>query len=186
MPRGDGSANGRRRRKDEGREIGGMSPLFGRRKNATQRHKVSANTTTAGAGEGWRFSLKGSPRHYDDVLRIIEGGGGKVYFGEALTYERGAGVALWRVVADRFDWLPALYAWWTEQERIEPVRFTFHLYLPSNLKYPALDLREHTPEEVAAFIQQLAPREGVQSRTFPSDRSDPMAVVRPADSGTRR
>ena len=36
--------------------------------------------------------------------------GANVYFGEALTYERGAGVALWRVEAKSFDWLPRLGA----------------------------------------------------------------------------
>lgn len=108
---------------------------------------------------GWRFSLKGSPRHYDDVRRIIDSDpGARVYFGEALTYERGAGVALWRVEATSFDWLKALYDWWAEMERIEPVEFTFHLYLPRDLKYAALDLREHTPDEVAEFIKQNAPR----------------------------
>ena len=36
--------------------------------------------------DGWRFSLKGSPRHYDDVMQIIEADpGARVYFGEALT-----------------------------------------------------------------------------------------------------
>jgi hypothetical protein len=118
-----------------------------------------APTKSASAGEGWRFTLKGSPRHYDDVVRIIEGGGqAKIYFGEALTYERGAGVALWRVQATGFDWLPTLYDWWAEQERIEPIQFTFHLYLPDELKYPALNLREHRPEAVAAFIQERAPK----------------------------
>lgn len=108
---------------------------------------------------GWRFTLKGSPRHYDDVLRIIEDDpNARVYFGEALTYERGAGVALWRVEATGFDWLTPLYAWWAEMERIEPIHFTFHLYFPSDLKYPALDLRDHTPQEVAEFIKQNAPR----------------------------
>jgi hypothetical protein len=110
-------------------------------------------------GDGWRFSLKGSPRHYDDVKRIIEADpGAHVYFGEALTYERGAGVALWRVEAKSFDWLPRLYDWWAEQERIEPIQFTFHLYLPRDLKYPVMDLREHTPDEVAEFIKANAPR----------------------------
>ena len=53
--------------------------------------------------DGWRFSLKGSPRFYDDVLHIIESdSGAEVYFGEALTYERGAAVALWRVRASSF------------------------------------------------------------------------------------
>ena len=42
-------------------------------------------------------------------------------------------------------------------ERIEPVQFTFHLYVPDSLKYPALDLREHTPEDVARFLIDHAP-----------------------------
>jgi hypothetical protein len=108
---------------------------------------------------GWRFSLKGSPRHYDDVLRIIEADpGARVYFGEALTYERGAGVALWRIEANSFDWLTSLYDWWVEMERIEPVEFTFHLYMPRDLKYPVMDLREATPQEVAEYIKANAPR----------------------------
>jgi hypothetical protein len=108
---------------------------------------------------GWRFSLKGSPRHYDDVLKIVEADpGARVYFGEALTYERGAGVALWRIEAISFDWLTSLYDWWVEMERVEPVEFTFHLYMPKDLKYPVLDLRDSTPDEVAAFIKQNAPR----------------------------
>jgi hypothetical protein len=112
---------------------------------------------------GYRFSLKGSPRHYDDVKAIIERDGrAEVYFGEALAYERGAGVALWRVRAAEFGWLTALYDWWAEMERVEPIQFTFYLYLPDNLKYPALDLRAHSPQEVAAFIEANAPwEEGV-------------------------
>ncbi len=107
---------------------------------------------------GWRFTLKGSPRHYDDVVRIIESDpAATVYFGEALTYERGAGVALWRVQAATFEWLPYLYDWWAETERVEPIISDFHLYLPSNLKYPALILRENTPAQVVAFIKQHAP-----------------------------
>ena len=114
---------------------------------------------------GWRFTLKGSPRHYDDVVRIIESDpGAKVYFGEALTYERGAGVALWRVEAASFDWLPRLYAWWAEQERIEPIRFTFNLYFPGDLKYAALDLRTATPDEVVAMIKERGARSEEESR----------------------
>ncbi len=84
---------------------------------------------------GWRFALKGSPRHYDDVNKIVESDpGAHIYFKEALTYERGAGVALWRIEATTFDWLPRLYAWWAEMERVEPILFTFFLYhLPSGL-----------------------------------------------------
>lgn len=108
---------------------------------------------------GWRFSLKGSPRHYDDVKRIIEADpGARLYFSEALTYERGAGVALWRIEATSFEWLTALYDWWAEMERVEPIRFTFNLYFPDQPKYAALDLRDHTPDEVAAHIKANAPR----------------------------
>ncbi len=144
-----------------------MSPLLGRRKAKTsgptwdEKNRFAANTTVGQpAGEGWRFSLKGSPRHYDDVRRIIEASGtATVYFGEALTYERGAGVALWRVRARHLDWLPELYRWWAEQERIEPIRFTFHLYIPPDMKYPTLDLRQHPAEAVAALIRERAPRD---------------------------
>jgi hypothetical protein len=108
--------------------------------------------------DGWRFTLKGSPRHYDDVRNLIESDpGATVYFGEALTYERGAGVALWRIDATSFDWLPRLYDWWAEEERTEPILFTFQLYLPSDLKYPVLNLREHNPDAVERYIRQFAP-----------------------------
>lgn len=142
-----------------------MSPLLGRRKSAvvtTERGPALARGTRAmghATGPGWRFSLKGSPRHYDEVFRIIEQGGGEVYFGEALTYERGAGVALWRVRASGFAWVPELYRWWAEQERIEPIEFTFHLYIPPELKYAALNLRDHSAEAVASYIQDHAPRD---------------------------
>lgn len=141
-----------------------MRGLFGKSQD-----EGAADNTTALLGQvtrgdpvqhGWRFSLKGSPRFYDDVVRIIESDArAAVYFGEALTYERGAAVALWRVRAQSFNWLPALYDWWADQERIEPVRFTFYLYIPPELKYPAMDLSEHTPEAVEAFIRQYAPRD---------------------------
>ena len=114
-------------------------------------------------GTGYRFSLKGSPRHYDDVKLLLERHGATVYFGEALTYERGAGVALWRIQCDRFNWLSPLYDWWAEIERVEPIQVTFHLYLPDNLKYPVMDLREHPPAAVEAYIRENAPRGPVGS-----------------------
>ncbi|MEJ7839100.1 MAG: hypothetical protein WKF81_09800 [Thermomicrobiales bacterium] len=108
--------------------------------------------------EGYQFTLKGSPRHYDDVKKIIEAeGDGNVYFGEALAYERGAGIALWRIRTKSFGWLTNLYEWWVEMERIEPIQFTFHLYLPDDLKYPVLDLRAHSANDVRTFIEQNAP-----------------------------
>ncbi|CAA9536820.1 MAG: hypothetical protein AVDCRST_MAG49-323 [uncultured Thermomicrobiales bacterium] len=136
-----------------------MVSFLGRRKNRDEKVRNSTDTSDAGRGSGYRFTMKGSPRHYDDVRNIIHAGGGTVYFGEALTYERGAGVALWRVRCEGFDWLPRLYEWWAESERVEPINVTFHLYLPSDLKYPALDLRQHTPAEVEAFIRANAPYE---------------------------
>lgn len=116
------------------------------------------DTWRVATGNGWRFSLKGSPRHYDDVKLLLERHGADVYFGEALTYERGAGVALWRVQTESFSWLPALYTWWAEIERVEPIQVTFHLYLPQDLKYPVMDLRAHTPVEVESFIKTHAPK----------------------------
>ncbi len=116
------------------------------------------DTWTVASGSGWRFSLKGSPRHYDDVKFLLERHNATVYFGEALTYERGAGVALWRVQTEGFNWLPALYTWWAEIERVEPIQVTFHLYLPQDLKYPVMDLRAHTPAEVETFIKTHAPK----------------------------
>ena len=105
------------------------------------------------------FSLKGSPRHYDDVKRIIESDpGARVYFSEALTYERGAGVALSRIEATSFAWLTRLYDWWAEMERVEPIRFTLFLYLPGSIRHAELDLRTHTPDEVVDVIKSKAPR----------------------------
>jgi hypothetical protein len=132
-----------------------MAPIGGKIK-ASEVKKTNQSTLVGG---GVRFTLKGSPRHYDDVKAILEAGGdARVYFGEALAYERGAGVALWRVEAKGFSWLAPLYAWWAEMERLEPVQFTFHLYIPPALDYAAMDLRAHTAAEVQAYIQQHAPR----------------------------
>lgn len=112
---------------------------------------------------GYTFTLKGSPRHYDDVKAIIQASGTSVvYFGEALAYERGAGVALWRIKAKSFEWLPALYEWWANMERIEPVQFTFHLYLPDNPRYPVLDLRTVSANDAQAYIVANAPYAGKQ------------------------
>ena len=132
-----------------------MSPLLGKKKPAETTEEKKAGFF----GGGWRFTLKGSPRHYDDVKQIIEANGkSQVYFGEALAYERGAGVALWRVEALDFSWLPKFYDWWAEMERIEPIQFSFNLYIPPQLKYAALDLRQHTPQQVEEFIKANAPQ----------------------------
>ena len=80
--------------------------IFGKRNDAgpsgNSNSLLSQVTRGSAVEHGWRFSLKGSPRFYDDVLRIIESDpGAKVYFGEALTYERGAAVALWDIDAGK-------------------------------------------------------------------------------------
>lgn len=135
-----------------------MAGPFGRG-SKSEAALLEAVTSRSPVTGGWRFSLKGSPRLYDDVRRIVESdAGAQVYFGEALTYERGAAVALWRIQATSFSWLPALYDWWSDTERIEPIRFTFYLYIPPELKYPAMDLRGHTPAEVESYIKQHAPK----------------------------
>lgn len=134
-------------------------PLLKKKHHGQPAWFFKAKPTVKQVPGGWRFALKGSPRHYDDVVKIIEADpGARVYFGEALTYERGAGVALWRIEATSFDWLTRLYTWWAEMERVEPIQFTFHLYLPNQPKYAELDLREHTAEEVTTRIKEMAPR----------------------------
>ena len=106
--------------------------------------------------DGWRFQSR-SPRFYDDVLRIIESdSGAEVYFGEALTYERGAAVALWRIRAVSFGYGQCCTT--GGRTRSESNRLLhFYLYIPPELKYPALDLREHSPADVEAFIKRTAP-----------------------------
>lgn len=140
-----------------------MAALFGRGRSSKPAETAETMLADVVQGNrvqhGWQFSLKGSPAHYDDVRRIVESdGSAEVYFGEALTYERGAAVALWRIRATSFGWLSVLYEWWSDAERIEPVRFTIYLYIPPELKYPAMNLREHSPQEVEAFIKSRAPR----------------------------
>lgn len=132
-----------------------MPEMFWNRKKAHQPEDMVVGPKAYISGH--QFTIKGSPRFYTDVHRIITEGSDSVYFGEPLTYERGAAVALWRIRANDFSWLPKLYDYWVEMERTEPIATTFHLYLPSDLKYPAIDMREHTPAEVEEFIRANAP-----------------------------
>lgn len=132
-----------------------MPPMIWNRKKSHFPPEMEVKPKTSITGH--QFTLKGSPRLYEDVERIINETGDHVYFGEALTYERGAAVALWRIRANDFEWLPKLYDYWVEMERTEPILTTFHLYLPGENKYPVMDLREHTPDQVEAFIREHAP-----------------------------
>ncbi len=130
------------------------SMIWNRKKN---HRKPELEVKPKNSIKGYEFSLKGSPRFFTDVHKIINEGGAHVYFGEPLAYERGAAIALWRIRSASFEWLPRLYDYWVEMERTEPIVTTFHLYLPSDPKYPVLDLREHTPAEVEEYIRANAP-----------------------------
>ncbi len=57
-----------------------MAALFGKRRNSgTTGSEMLADVTSGNQVEhGWRFSIKGSPRHYEDVRRIIESDSGAV------------------------------------------------------------------------------------------------------------
>src|SRR3712207_8698599 len=134
-----------------------MAALFGRGRNAGSDRKTGSllEQVTEGSPvtDGWRFSLKGSPRFYDDVLRIIESdAGAQVYFGEALTYERGAAVALWRVRGTSLSLPPPLFYWGGGGEGLEPLPGTFFLYILPALQYPPPDLPPHTPPAVEALL----------------------------------
>ncbi len=132
-----------------------MPPMIWNRKKNHRKPELEVRPKTS--IEGYQFSLKGSPRFFTDVHKIITDSDAHVYFSEPLAYERGAAIALWRVRAAGFDWLPKLYDYWVEMERTEPIVTTFHLYLPGDDKYPVLDLRDHSPAEVEAFIRENAP-----------------------------
>ena len=49
-------------------------------------------------------------------------------------------------------------------ERVEPIRFTFFLYLPNDPKHAELDLRLHTPDEVERFVRENAPRSEAEAQ----------------------
>lgn len=132
-----------------------MPPMIWNRKKSHMKPELEVKPKTS--IKGHQFTLKGSPRFFTDVHKIITDSGAHVYFSEPLAYERGAAIALWRIRAADFEWLPKLYDYWVEMERTEPIVTTFHLYLPTDTKYPVMDLREHTPDEVEAFIRANAP-----------------------------
>jgi hypothetical protein len=155
-----------------------MPEMFWNRKKSHLRPDMEVGPKSYISGH--QFTLKGSPRFYEDVKHIIEDSGAQVYFSEALTYERGAAVALWRVRTNDFSWLPKLYDYWVEMERTEPISTTIHLYLPSDLKYPVMDLRTHTPEQVEAFIREHAPVVGTSPYTGRTKIGPPAAFKNPA------
>lgn len=103
------------------------------------------------------FTLRSTPRHHDPIFKIIDDSpGARVYFSEPLAYLRGQGVALFRVEATEIDFLEDLYRWWAETEREEAFSFDINLFF--NDRDWVASLREHSPDEIRALIENQAPR----------------------------
>lgn len=102
------------------------------------------------------FTLRSVPRHFDALKDAIEStGDARVYFGEALAYIRGQGVALFRVEATGTSFVDPLYETWCELEWREAFRFDIGFYI-NNTEY--IDsLRGYSPEEAKALISKHAP-----------------------------
>ncbi len=110
--------------------------------------------TTPGA---YLFTLRSVPRHHDGIkAAIMSTGSANVFFSEPLAYLRGQGVAIFRVEAAGFDWLPNLYRFWKETEAREAFTFEIALYF-NNVDFVA-SLRDHTPNSLRQIIEQGAPR----------------------------
>ena len=102
------------------------------------------------------FTLRSVPRHYDAFKDAIESTGeATVYFGEALAYIRGKGIALFRIEATGTDFVDALYERWRELEWNEAFRFDVTLYI-HNTEYVD-SLRGYTPDEAKELIASHAP-----------------------------
>lgn len=104
----------------------------------------------------YRFALRSTPRHHDEIREIIERGGARVYFSEPLAYLRGQGIALFRVEATDLSFLDDLYEWWPKKEHEEAFAFDINLFF--NDREWVASLREHTPEEIKRMIEEGAPR----------------------------
>lgn len=102
------------------------------------------------------LTLRSVPRHYDALKDAIEStGDARVYFGEALAYIRGKGIALFRVEATGTDWVDALYETWRELEWREAFRFDVTFYVNSTDYIDSL--RGYSPEEAKELIRKHAP-----------------------------
>jgi hypothetical protein len=102
------------------------------------------------------ITLRSVPRHYHALLEAIESTGeATVYFGEALAYIRGKGVALFRIEATGTDFVDKLYERWRELEWHEAFRFDITLYI-HNTEYVD-SLRGYTPEQAKVLIKKNSP-----------------------------
>jgi hypothetical protein len=103
----------------------------------------------------WLFTLRSVPHHYAGIKEAIEStGDARVWFGEPLAYLEGRGVAIFRVEATGFNFLPNLYEFWERAERDEATGFDIRLYTQN--KQLAGSLRGLTPEQAEAFIKEHA------------------------------
>lgn len=131
-----------------------MARLFARRKSTTPYRHVHDTPSWPGA---YLVTLRSVPRHYEALRDAIDStGDARVWFGEALAYIHGKGVALFRVEATGFGWLAALYQRWQEIERREAFPFEVDLYF-HNTQWGA-SLRGRPPQEIEAIIRDSAPR----------------------------
>ena len=102
------------------------------------------------------ITLRSTPRHYDVLKEAIEStGDARVYFGEALAYIRGKGVALFRIEATGTDWVDALYKTWRDLERREAFRFNIDFFIYNTEWIDSL--RGYAPEEAKQLITKHAP-----------------------------
>ncbi len=125
-----------------------------RHKSAPPIEPKRTGPETVGA---YLFTLRSTPRHYNEIAEQIEqGGGARVYFGEPLAYLRGQGISLFRVEATSLDFLDNLYQWWAAKEKSEAFAFDINLFFGD--KEWVASLREHTPAAIRSMIQDGAPK----------------------------
>jgi|ThiBio_1000_plan_1041568.scaffolds.fasta_scaffold16135_2 hypothetical protein len=116
---------------------------------------VQPKRDTPEMASAWLFTLRSVPHHYDEIKAAIEStGDARVWFGEPLAYLEGRGVALFRVEATGFSFLPNLYDFWAAAERDEATGFDIRLYTQN--KQFAGSLRGLTPQQAEALIKEHA------------------------------
>lgn len=124
-------------------------------KRSTTSAPYYPNRTGPKKAGSYLFTLRSVPRHHDGILDVIEKSGANVYFSEPLAYLRGKGVALFRIESQRLAFLDDLYSWWRETESKDAFTFDISLYFNNNQFIASL--RDHSPDEIRAMIEEGAP-----------------------------
>ncbi|MEX2425788.1 MAG: hypothetical protein WD401_03405 [Thermomicrobiaceae bacterium] len=102
------------------------------------------------------ITLRSVPRHYHALEQAIESTGeATVYFGEALAYIRGKGVALFRIETTGTDFVDELYRRWRELEWQEAFKFDISLYIHNTECVDSL--RGYSPRQAKELIRKHAP-----------------------------